>query len=293
MASEGRSIQSIEVGGRLLLGLVEAGRPMSLRDLAQQAQIAPAQAHAYLVSYRRHGLVEQDAKAGAYSLGPFALQLGIARMRSFDSLRMAGDALVAFASEVPFTVALSVWGTHGPTVVQLQESRNQIYTRLRVGTVCSVSGTATGRAFAAFMPESLIREAVEQENAEGAASKRVGQAVPFKQVKATFNLTRYRGYATIDPLPIPGINAIAAPVFDHLGQMQMAVTVTGSAARLSPIDPEPIARQLLGFTRYLSGQMGYEEAMPRGSGEGADPNMVSASGDWSPPSRKDKQNGAG
>ena len=77
MSGEVRGVQSIEVGGRILAVMVKATQPMMLRDLAIQAKITPAQAHAYLVSFRKIGIVEQDVATGRYRLGGFALQLGL------------------------------------------------------------------------------------------------------------------------------------------------------------------------------------------------------------------------
>ena len=51
-----RAIQSVEVGGRLLLALAEHLSPMTLKDLAARAGLPPSRAHPYLVSYGRLGL---------------------------------------------------------------------------------------------------------------------------------------------------------------------------------------------------------------------------------------------
>ena len=53
-----RGIQSIEVGGRLLLALAREGRPMALKDLAQAAGMIPPKAHPYLVSFGKLGLID-------------------------------------------------------------------------------------------------------------------------------------------------------------------------------------------------------------------------------------------
>jgi hypothetical protein len=42
---ERRGIQSVEVGGQLLVALVEQGSPMLLRELAQKAGMTSAKAH--------------------------------------------------------------------------------------------------------------------------------------------------------------------------------------------------------------------------------------------------------
>lgn len=273
MSTEGRGVQSIEVGGRILQVLVDAEQPMMLRDLARQAGVLPAQAHAYLVSYRKQNLVEQDATAGRYRLGPFALQLGIARMRSFDPIRMAGEFLSDLVEATSFTVALAIWGTHGPTVIQIQEGVDQLYTNTRVGTVYSVGRTATGRVFAAFMPDRVVRAAIEGENAEGPKSRRVGskEILTPKSMRAVISQVRRDGFATIDPPPVPGVSAVSAPVFDHLGQIQMAVTVIGPTISVDVSSDGPIVKKLLAFTSLLSSHLGYEgQVSPTGGEAGED-----------------------
>ena len=56
-----RSIQSVETGFPLLAALVDAGIPLTLRNLASRAGMTSAKAHPYLVSFTRVGLVQQDA----------------------------------------------------------------------------------------------------------------------------------------------------------------------------------------------------------------------------------------
>jgi DNA-binding IclR family transcriptional regulator len=253
----GRGVQSIEVGALLLNALVEVGEPMMLRDLARKAGIAPAQAHAYLVSFRNSGLVEQEGQAGLYRLGPFALQLAIGRMHSFDPLRMAADAIGDLAAETGLTVALAVWGTFGPTVIQVCEGADQVHINTRAGTVYSVSGTATGRVFAAFLPESLIRTTLKAEQMDG-RTRRVGQTMTYSLLKSELSAIRAQNYATIDTPPIPGINALSAPVFDHVGQILMAVTLIGPAEALDRSPDSLFIPILLRFTGALSSKLGFE-----------------------------------
>ncbi len=155
-----------------------------LRELATMADVAPAQAHAYLVSFRKLELVEQDAASGRYQLGPFALQLGIARLRSFDPLRLAGQAIIDFSEEIGLMVTIAVWGTHGPTIVQVQEGSDQVHVNVRTGTVFSIAGTATGKVFAAFMPPKVVESQVTEELRKGARIQGVGTATSRKELEA-------------------------------------------------------------------------------------------------------------
>ena len=114
---EQRGIQSIEVGGRLLLALVHEGRPMALKDLAQAAGMAPPKAHPYLVSFGKLGLISQDDTSGHYGLGPLAMQLGLISLQQSDPVRLATAQLPALAEAVGQTVGIAVWGPRGATIV--------------------------------------------------------------------------------------------------------------------------------------------------------------------------------
>src|ERR1700754_1218670 len=163
MKVEGRGVQSIEVGGRILTALIEFGQPTMLRDLAARAGMTSAQAHAYLVSYRKLGLVEQDPASGRYFLGPFALQLGLVRMRGTDPLRMASNVAVELSEKTGYMVTVTVWGTHGPTIIQVHEAAYPVHVNLRVGALYTLTGTATGRLFAALYPFEVVRTLLAKE----------------------------------------------------------------------------------------------------------------------------------
>lgn len=252
---EGRGVQSVEVGAKLLAVLTEEAAPMMLKDLAQQAGIAAAQAHAYLVSYRKLGLVEQDAQSGRYRLGPFALELGITRMRGFDPMRMAHEATERLANATKLTVALVVWGAFGPTVVQVEEGGNHIHMNTRPGAVYSITGTVSGRIFATFLPEARTRELIRLEKRNGDFPARVGS--PQSLSKKEIDLIRRRGYATMEVPPVPGVNAVSAPVFDDRNQLQFALTLIGIDTLFNSSTYPEYIDQLRRVTEDLSMQLGF------------------------------------
>ena len=111
---ERRGIQSIEVGGELLLALARTGDPMMLRDLAREAGMVPAKAHPYLVSFGKLGLIEKDPTTGRYELGRLALELGLVSLQRLDSVRIATPELTALATRVAQSGALADVGDAHP-----------------------------------------------------------------------------------------------------------------------------------------------------------------------------------
>jgi DNA-binding IclR family transcriptional regulator len=85
----------------------------------------------------------------------------------------------------------------------------------------------------------------------------VGQTKTYSQLEPELISIRSQNYATIDTPPIPGVNAISAPVFDHVGQMLMAVTLIGPAESLDRSADSPFIPTLLRFTESLSSKLGF------------------------------------
>lgn len=255
--TEGRGVQSIEVGARLLKTLCTEGEPMMLKDLAKIADFSPAQAHAYLVSYRKIGLVEQDAETGRYFLGPTALHLGMTAMQTTEPMLLASEAAWNLSTETALNVAVVVWGSFGPTVVQVKESGSQLNMNTRPGTVYSMSGTASGLVFSAFLPDTVVKSAIAREKRENGVQGRVGvnRFVSRREIE----IIREQGYATVEAPPVPGISAYAAPVFDHTGQIVLALTIIGQDHYLEPRAETEFVPALLDATHALSGELGYRQ----------------------------------
>lgn len=238
-----RGIQSVEVGGRLLLALVDAGRPMALKDLAQAAGMAPPKAHPYLVSFGKLGLIAQDEASGHYGLGPLAMQMGLISLQQTDPVRLATAQLPALAQAVGQTVGIVVWGNRGATVVRTEEGPLPVHVGMRHGTVMSLRGTASGKLFAAWLPPARI-QAVD----------------PAAQIDAAFEgelaAIRLAGVAHAVDAAVAGVSALAAPVFDAAGHLVLSLTAIGPGASFDVhIDGAP-AVALKNCATELSRQLG-------------------------------------
>lgn len=251
-----RGVQSIEIGGALLRVLTRAEAPMKLRDLAEEAGLSPAQAHGYLVSFRNLDLVEQDA-SGKYQLGPFALHMGMTRLRNTNAYRMTVERAPALAEDLQLMVALTVWGTHGPTIVWVQESSSRIHANVLPGGIFMMTVTATGKTFAAFMPPAMVEPLIRSELDSVAATQRAALQVEEASYRRMVEEVRRQGFAITLDQPIPGVSAIAAPVFDHSGMMQLAVTIIGPTGYIDLSPDGPSVKALMDFTRALSQDLGY------------------------------------
>lgn len=232
-----RGIQSVEVSGRLLRALADARRPLALAELAAAAQLAPAQAHTYLVSLTRLGLIKRDHLDGSYEPGPLALRLGMLHLDHEPAYRAAVPRVQALAAAIGFNVAISLPTPQGPTIVHFAAAGTSLHVNLHVGTVMALDATATGRAYCAFQPAAHWQPIWlrQQPTASPDALPAFG---------ATLDAIRQRGMERSINAPSPSVSSLAMPLVDADGNLRLVLTAIGSTGAIDVDWTGPVARAM-------------------------------------------------
>ena len=212
----------------------------------------------YMLAYS-HELGQQSQSAGCDTA-------------SVEAVRLASAAMPGIAEAVgQHTLCLAVWGNHGPTAIRWEPSRQPVSAHLRTGLVMSITRSATGRAFAAFLPADMTRALIDEDLrlSRCAEEDETTQRRRFDEEVAE---CRQHGIArSIGAQPSPvhqlAVNAFSAPVFDANGQMAMALSLTCSAERLGPGWYGEVPQALAVAADALSRQLGYSG--PRASAHSA------------------------
>jgi flavin reductase (DIM6/NTAB) family NADH-FMN oxidoreductase RutF/DNA-binding IclR family transcriptional regulator len=167
--------------------------------------------------------------------------------------RLGARAIERLVSKFDETMALAVWGTHGPTITHWEPASAPVNEALPVGLTLPVTSTATGLAFAAHLPPETVAEAVRSDQTEPQGEQRdwgrrfedIRQRGLARQGLETF----YRSETMI--------NALSAPVLDASGQAVLALTAVGEVTRFGADLDGDFARALRETARDLSFRLGY------------------------------------
>jgi len=147
-----------------------------------------------------------------------------------------------------FTVGLAVWGNHGPTIVRWHQGVNAVHEQLRTGLVMSTTRTATGIAFAAFLPPEMTEAFVHEDLRlfRVADEDEQQQRCAFDDTIAAARASGLARAVNIQPSSLIHVaaNAFSAPVYDADGAMVCALSVAADASVLAP-DPDGVIPQAL------------------------------------------------
>jgi DNA-binding IclR family transcriptional regulator len=251
-----QKVHSAEVGMDVLKALARVGGSSSLKGLAEHLDENPAKIHRYLVSLISAELVNQDPISGHYFLGHEAILVGIAAMRRSEPISCAAEEMLLLSDSQGLASNLAVLGNRGPTIVRWQDPDKPIAVNVRIGSVLPVLWSALGRIFAAYSRSGEVGRMAREELTQASAS----QLEIFPDLNAVQTmLTDIRRWecAPIRDVMLPGLSAIAAPIFDAEGRLVAAISILGMSSGFDESPGGELARTIKDSAARVSRRLGW------------------------------------
>jgi len=217
-------VQSVETGGDLLEAMVRLNAPATLSDIAKASGLPSAKAHRYLTSLCEIGLTMQHAGSGLYALGPLALRMGLVAITQHDIVERAYELLAELCDSFHTSGHLSVWSDVGPVVIRSAHGGPPVISPVAVGTMLPLKRSATGLIYYSFMPETSTERATLAQAPDTGWNEIPLEILREKTISA--------GYALASGQYIPGLSAIALPIFNHDKTLAAAITVVSTNTKL-------------------------------------------------------------
>lgn len=262
-------IQSLEIGLSVLDVLIDYHEPMMLKDIAQAMQMHPAKVHRYLVSLIRKDYARKLSD-GRYGLGARVNALGHNSFDQNNILQRLTNAAVEIKDTVNCGVQIAKWFSEGPIVIHSFEPDSPISIITRIGSRMPLTSSATGRLFASYQSNTIIKPLVLAEwqgdidilaavptiTSESAELSAKWQA--FTELQTDI---RTQGYALVTGVMLMGINAISIPIILPQSKdvndidsstndvlLEYAITVIGTPEQL-PLDNQQMIDTILSIAK--------------------------------------------
>jgi flavin reductase (DIM6/NTAB) family NADH-FMN oxidoreductase RutF/DNA-binding IclR family transcriptional regulator len=180
------------------------------------------------------------------------------KQAQLTAMQLGTRAIERLVRRFDETMALAVWGTHGPTITHWEPASSPVSEALPVGLILPVTSTATGLAFAAHLPPEAVTQAVwpgeDAAPGEGDWNERLAEVRRYGLARQGLE-TFYRSETVI--------NALSAPVLDADRRAVLALTAVGEASRFGADLDGELARALRETANDLSRRLGYVAHVPR------------------------------
>lgn len=259
-----KGVQSIEIGFSILSVLQQSTKPLPLKTISERSNLAPSKVHSYLVSFCALDVVCQHTDTGQYSLGPFALKLGLGYLDQFDLFSTSKPIMEGLAEEIGETIFLGVWGNQGPSIIhRIDGPQSQTVLDIRVGSVFPLIRSSLGRVFAAHMPQSTIKPILQKEVESNIRTGQYEEDIENPQnlidVYKMLEKVREQGLSRCRGGLLYDFTAMSVPIFDYSGSISASLTMIGLRGSLNDeIDGRP-AQALLKASKIISVSCGHEK----------------------------------
>lgn len=255
---EGRyNIRAVDRAVRIL-SVLSDGKPRTLTELSEEIGINSSTTFRLLATLAYNNYVERDGQSGAYRPGLACLELARAYHESNDIRQAALPALEMLRDDTKETVHLAVLDKmevvyieklHGLHAIGLMSSR--------VGGRSPAYCTGVGKVLLAYISPELIRSHFEQ---VGLHSYSEATIQSLDELIDHLESVRRQGYALDRGEHEPEVRCVAAPIFDMAGTAVAAISVSGPAGRMEPLETN---LELVNKTRQtahsISARLGYRE----------------------------------
>jgi DNA-binding IclR family transcriptional regulator len=240
---EARPVGSVVRALALLDALAEQPQGLGVNELARRIGVNASTASRLLATLETGRLVEREP-GGPYRLGMRLVALADGVLARLDVREIARPRLRALAADTGETATLSVPAPTEAVTVDFVPGEASVVSLARVGRPSVAHATAVGKVVLAHGGEA------------GELTRFTRRTIVDPQaLAAEVESVRERGWAESVGEREADLNALAAPVLDHAGELAAVLGLQGPAARLTAERRRAILPRLLEEAAGLQAQL--------------------------------------
>jgi IclR family acetate operon transcriptional repressor len=252
--ARGGNLQSVNRALRALELIAEAGE-LGVSELGRRLDVHKATASRLVATLAERGMVERDPVTEKYRLGFGLIRLAGAAMASMDLVRTARPVLEDLADRTRETVNLGVLSGDAVVYIDQVTGTRSIVAVSWVGRRTPLHATSNGK---------MLLASVDERERDRLLASPLDRTTPATitdpgKLRAQLGEIRARGYATTMEELEEGLNAVAAPIRRADGEVVAALSVSGPAFRMRPVDLPRVGRLTMEAATAISRRLGYVE----------------------------------
>lgn len=201
-------------------------RTMSLAEVARRAMTSKSTAYRFLQTMIELGYVRQEGDTDKYGLTLKIFSIGAKVLnRHVDLVRVADRAMAKLAAATGETVQLGIMDEHRTAVVYIHkcDSAFNLSTQSPLGKRNPLYATSLGKALLAWLPGDEIAERIAAMSFAKLTPATIGDRTVFAE---QLRLMREQGFAEECEESETGVRCLAVPVFDHIGRVVAAISLS-------------------------------------------------------------------
>jgi DNA-binding IclR family transcriptional regulator len=233
---------------------------LSTRELIQETRLTRNRVARLAGTLAHRGFLTVEPDTGIFRIGPKMFALGRAFERGRLLLPLARPILRELALKTGESASLYVREGFERVVLAREEGTHAIRHSIAEGQRMDLHAGAAGKVILAFSPADLVETILSRTGLPQRTPATITDKAGLRRELAAI---RARGYAVSDGERAVDACALAAPVFEHGGDLAGALALSGPVSRFSPAARRSHAKRLSAAAERLSEALGGKRAAHR------------------------------
>jgi IclR family transcriptional regulator, KDG regulon repressor len=227
---------------------------LGVTEIAKQMDINKSSVYRILSTLVQYGYMEQDEETSRYKLGYKFLEMSSKLLESIDLRKEAKPYLQKLEKETNEVIHLVVYDQGEVIYIEKLEGTETLRMHSKVGKRAPMHCTAVGKVILAHLPPNVVLDILERKGMPKHTDKTITDKDEFLKELAQ---VKQNGYALDLEENEYGIRCIAVPLFDHLGKVIAAVSVSGPTIRMTDERIEQLQARMLEIGKQISARLGH------------------------------------
>lgn len=245
-------VRSVQLAIDVLEAVAFSDDELGVTQIAERLNMTKGSVHRHLQTLVERGYLTQNASTSRYAIGPKSRLLA-RHAPDADLVHLAEGPMRQLRDALDQPIVLSEMTPRGALVLHKVAGTSPIEIGVRSGSELTFHASAQGKVMLAFAPRPF-RERVLARPLQRFTDKTI---VSPRKLEQELQEVARLGYASAPEEVAPGLNAVAAPIFDANDACVATIALVGSIQYL-PEKPRPSdVAQLLEAARQISRKLGH------------------------------------
>lgn len=253
MKQNRRILQSIQRASDILDNFTSEDSLLGLADIAKRMELPKSTVQGLLYSLEALGYLEQDPASLKYKLGPKLFHLGMKYLTGNDTLASTRVYMerLSYRFQEPVNVGMLI--DNKVVIVMRIEPEKKFMSYPLVGSVIPAHSSSIGKTLLAWQPAARQKELVDSldfiRHTDNTITSKKVLTEELKKIRET-------GVSFDNEESAPGLACVGAGVFNKMGQVIVAFTLTGRAEHIYE-EKDAIIEEVKNTSQQLSRQLGF------------------------------------
>ena len=247
-------VQSVDRTLSILELLSNYDEGLGVTEIGVMVNLHKSTVHRLLGTLIYKGFVIQDASTNKYKLSLKLYELGCKRIANVDIFKSSKPYTERLMKTVNEVVHLVIRDENDIVYIDKVEADNTIRMASTIGRRSPLYRTSVGKVILAYLPDKEIESVWENSKIEKMTEYTITDLEVFKR---NLKEVKEKGYAVDNEENELGVRCIGAPVFNHKGCIEGAISVSGPTIRVTSDRIDEIANEVKKYAHLISDELGY------------------------------------